>query len=215
MHSAKGDNMKFLITLSMILVLLPASVWAGIGPCDFSTAERAYTGAETLVMMVVPDGSGSSFSNARMMHGEADATVTLTLLDCNGVAVANFPAEDLWLECADGGLVFCVGGSIADANSDPNGITHWASPLLAGGSSQALTVVMINGAPLSSGPGLAIAYNSPDINGDRIVNLTDVPLFAADFYGSVYEFRSDFHYDGSVNLSDVVQMAQGLGSSCP
>ncbi|MDX2472329.1 MAG: hypothetical protein QNL91_01345 [Candidatus Krumholzibacteria bacterium] len=62
---------------------------------------------------------------------------------------------------------------------------------------------------------MAISYNSPDINGDGVVNLTDVPLFAGDFHGGAYDFRSDFHYDGIVNLSDVVHMAQGLGSSCP
>ena len=208
--------MKFLPTLLVsAAIFLPAVSLAGIGPCDYSTAERAYPGPETVVVMVLPDGTGTPLSAARTMYNEVDATVTINLLDCLGVPVSDFPSEDMWLESGDGGLVMCLAGSITDANTDANGQAFWAQPLRAGGSSEALTIVIVNGAPLTTNAGLAISFNSPDINGDRFVNLTDVPMFATDFYGSAYMFRSDFHYDGVVNLSDVVQMAHGLGSSCP
>ena len=153
---------------------------------------------------------------ASQIHGgTVDSSITLYLLDGAMTPVANFPHEDMWLESADGGLSACSGGAIADASSNAAGEAYWTRPLYAGGASEALTVVMISGAALVSGAGLAISFNSPDINGDGTVNLTDVPLFAGDFYGGVYAFRSDFHYDGAVNLSDVVHMAQGLGSTCP
>jgi hypothetical protein len=208
--------MKFLPTLLVFAaVVLPAMSFAGVGPCDYSTAERAYPGPETVVVMVLPDGTGTPLSAARTLYSVVDATVTINLLDCFGVPVSGYPSEDMWLESADGGLAMCVAGSIADANTDANGQAFWVQPLRAGGSSQALTRVLLNGAPLTASAGLAISFNSPDINGDRVVNLTDVPMFATDFYSSVYMFRSDFFYDGTVNLSDVVQMAEGLGSSCP
>jgi len=188
---------------------------AGVPDLDLSTAGRAYAGPETAVMFNIPNGGGAAFTSAAIVGGAVDATITLTLLDGAGVPIANFPFEDAWIESADGGMAACTGGATSDANTDASGVTNWVTPLQAGGASEALTVVMISGAALTSGAGLAISHNSADINGDGNVNLTDVPLFAGDFYGGVYAFRSDFSYDGAVNLSDVVKLAQALGASCP
>jgi hypothetical protein len=58
-----------------------------------------------------------------------------------------------------------------------------------------------------------VYFNSPDINGDLSVNLSDVPDFAADFFGA-YDYRSDFNWDNVINLSDIVFMAQSLGVAC-
>ena len=60
-----------------------------------------------------------------------------------------------------------------------------------------------------------MAFNSPDLNGDRMVNLSDVQIFASDFFGGVYMFRSDLYYDNMVNLSDIVQLSRGVGANCP
>jgi hypothetical protein len=188
---------------------------AGVPDLDLSTASRAYGGPETAVLFNLPNGGGSAFTSAAIIGGTVDATITLTLLDGAGVAIVNFPFEDAWIESADSGMAACTGGATADANTNASGMTSWVTPLQAGGSSQALTVVMISGAALTSSAGVAVSHNSADINGDGNVNLTDVPLFAGDFYGGVYAFRSDFSYDGSVNLSDVVKLAQALGAACP
>jgi hypothetical protein len=56
--------------------------------------------------------------------------------------------------------------------------------------------------------------NSPDLNGDLAVNLTDVSHFVGSFFGT-YDYASDFQWDGVINLSDIVLLAQGLGSECP
>jgi hypothetical protein len=61
---------------------------------------------------------------------------------------------------------------------------------------------------------LDIAINSPDINGDLQVNLSDVVAFTQDYFGA-YNYRSDFFWDGVLNLSDVARMAQGMGAICP
>jgi hypothetical protein len=200
----------FMITL---LVGAASFATAGVPDLGLSTAATAYAGAGSAVMFNIPNGGGSAFTAARDAGGPVDATVTLTLIDGLGAPIANFPAEDMWLESVDGGLAFCTGGTTADLNTDAAGQTQWVTPLAAGGSSQALTAVMISGAALTSG-NLAINHNSADISGDGIVNLTDVPLFVADFYGA-YNFRSDFSFDNVINLSDVVKMGTAIGASCP
>jgi len=200
-----------------ITLMIGAASFATAGVPDLveSTATRAYVGPEQAVMFNIPNGGGSAFTSASIFGGTVDASIELTIRDGFGVAIANFPAEDAWLESSDAGMVACTGGATADFNTNASGVTGWVTPLQAGGSSQALTQVMISGAALTSGPGLDIGHNSADITGDGNVNLTDVPLFAADFFGGGYAFRSDFSYDGVVNLSDVVRLAQALGASCP
>jgi len=210
--------LRKLTGIFMITLLVGAASFATAGVPDLanSTADRAYQGVETAVMFNIPNGGGAAFTEAVIPGGVVvDATITLTLVDGSGAAIPNFPFEDAWIESADGGMVACIGGATADANTDALGQTQWQTPLQAGGASQALTVVYISGAPLTSSAGVGISHNSADLNGDGVVNLTDVPIFAGDFYGGVYQFRSDFAFDGAVNLSDVVRLAQALGASCP
>lgn len=133
--------------------------------------------------------------------------------DAFGAVVANFPAEDMWLESGDGGMVPCTGGTNADQNTDENGFTTWATALNAGGSSEDLCYVYVNGQALNGVP-FALAFNSADINGDGVVNLTDVGLFSGAFFGS-YDFAADFFADGILNLNDVGRLATGLGAACP
>ncbi|MFT5316122.1 MAG: hypothetical protein ACI9UK_001963 [Candidatus Krumholzibacteriia bacterium] len=208
-------NKKF-AGIYMITLMVSATSFAMPPVEDFhlATAVRAYGGPETAVMFNLPNGGGGAFTEASIMGGTVDATIRLTLIDGAGLPVANYPSEDCWIESADNGMVICVAGSTADSNTNLAGVTTWVTPLAAGGSSETLTVVIVNGAALTSSAGMAISHNSADINGDRAVNLTDVPLFAGDFYGGSYAFRSDFKFDGVVNLSDVVKMAQALGASC-
>lgn len=188
---------------------------AGVPDLQETTATRAYTGLETLSLFNLPNGGGSAFADAYLPGGgTADATITLILRDGGGVVIPGFPGEDLWLESADGGMVPCTGGTVADFNTDVNGVTTWENPLAAGGQSTALCQVIVSGDPLTSNSGLAISFNSADINGDGAVNLTDVGNFSTDFYGA-YNYRSDFVADGVLNLSDVGKLAVGVGAACP
>lgn len=187
---------------------------SGIGG-PYGEYDMAYQGPETLTLFVVPDGSGVTFDQATLPYGGTeDATITLLLLDGNYVPVASFPSEDMWLESRDAGLIPCVGGTTADANTDAAGTTTWAAPLHAGGHSQAIVDVIVNGSRLELAPGLELSFNSPDVNGDLKVDLTDVQLFVLDFY-SGFNFRSDFHRDGILNLSDIPPMALAVGATCP
>jgi hypothetical protein len=188
---------------------------AGVPDLQLSQATLAYQGVETLSLYNVPNGSGSPFMEAFLPGGTyQDATVTLTLLDGLGVAIQNFPFQDMWLESADGGMVSCGGNATADANTDVNGQTFWGNPLFAGGQSQALCLVMVNGDALTSNAGLQLSFNSSDINADGIVNLSDGGFFTQTLYGA-YSYSADFNYDAVVNVSDAGYMASGLGGTCP
>ena len=187
----------------------------GIPDLSHSYATIAYDGPGTPALLVVPDGSGNLFTEARDEDGNVvDATITLTILDPLDNPIANYPFEDCWLESVDDGLVPCIGGTTADHNTDANGMTEWVYPLLAGGFSETAVFVVINGSPLDTNPGLPLYFNSPDINGDRAVTLHDVAIFAGDYFGS-YHFRSDFHRDGAIDLRDIAIMARKMLANCP
>ncbi len=185
---------------------------------DCSTVSSATPAGVTAVLYNLPNGQGSPLTAASSLGGVVDATITLTLRDHMCRTVVNFSASDMWLEKAvaagTGNFVACLGGTIADANTDANGVTTWTAPLRAGGWSTSTTFVVVNGSPAGFGVGLPLRHNSADINGDGTVNLADIPLFAADYASGLHPFRSDLRYDGLVNLSDIGRMALGIGAAC-
>ncbi len=206
---------NLVVLLCGLLLVLPIPAGADIIPWDYSYAEIAYQGSENLSLMVVPDGSGPRLTETMTFSGlTVDATITIHLIDGFGDPVAGYPAEDMWLESTDSGLVLCPAGSIADGPTDAAGISTWLEPLNAGGFSRGGCIVLVNGAALASTMPFALYFNSPDINGDLVVDLSDVILFTMDFYG-VYDHRSDFHTDGHLNLSDLAVFAQTVGAHCP
>lgn len=182
---------------------------------DLSWYETAAT--EPVSVFTVPDGLGSRFDAAFAYGGVVmDATITLHLILNDGSPVPGFAAEDMWLETTQGGLAPCFAGTVADANTDADGVTQWQEPLAAGGysdPSSELTIVIIMGDPLPQS-GLDIYFNSPDLSGDGLVDLTDIAVFTQDLFGA-YSYRSDFIWDGAINLSDVALMTQGFGAECP
>jgi len=190
---------------------------ANVPDLSTSTAETAYHaggGTATLSLFNLPNGGGFAFNAAGDGSGNvADATVTLYLRNSVGGGIENFPAEDLMLASADNGMVACVGGAIADSVTDANGMTQWADPLSAGGNSQALCQAFVSGFALTSSAGMALNFNSADIDGNLVVDLADVTSFAVDFFGA-YDYRSDFVFDGVLDLSDVSQLAVGNGTAC-
>ena len=207
--------LRKIMGLAVCAMLIGSAALAGVPDLQETTAETVYTGVETLSLFNLPNGGGRAFDAAFLPGGAAgDATINLVLRDGLGVPIANFPFEDMWIESADAGLVSCGGNATADFNTNEFGETQWANPLFAGGQSSALCLVMINGDALTSNAGLAISFNSADINGDGIVNLSDGGFFTQDLFG-VYDYRSDFNYDSLINVSDAGFMANGLGAACP
>ncbi len=211
---------KHLAAVLAILLLLGSG--SALAECNsfyipdlmLSQVQCAHWGPEPVSIMVVPNGSGDSLDQALVIGGlPTDATITITVLDGLGVPVYNQCRDYIDLIANDGGVIFCQDADHPSSHTDAAGQALFHNPFAAGGFSQAgLTVLLYNTALCCS---LPIQINSPDLNGDLKVDLSDIPIFAGDFYGSIYQYRSDLHYDGVVNLSDVARMAQSFGASCP
>ncbi|MFH2052901.1 MAG: hypothetical protein ABIK96_10595 [bacterium] len=170
-----------------------------------------------VTLFVLPDGNGDPLTEATVHGGgKMNATIALTLLDGAMVPIPGYPAEDLWLETDQNGLVLCEGGAVADANTDAAGVTTWSGPLRGGGFTAPLAgermQVLVAGSPLVQ-PGFDIQVHSPDLNGDLTVNLTDFSIFSADWFGP-YNVRSDFYWDDVLNLSDGILFVEGGGATC-
>lgn len=150
-----------------------------------------------------------------------NATITLTLIDAGSNPVSGYPPEDIWLDILNpspGTWIPCPAGTIADGPTNELGQTTFSNSLRAGGPGSGARI-MIGTWPTPEFPiefpgGDLFHFNSPDINGDLAVNLTDIAIFAGDFFG-VYNYRSDYFWDGILNLSDIALIAQGYGAHCP
>lgn len=210
--------------ISLFALFLPL-VWTAASaqtvPILYGLVEIA-SGDTPVTLLVVPDGSGPALTEVLTQDGQIlDGTITLTLLDAEYNPIVNYPWEDIWLESRDDGLAFCYSAPTnPDENTDSNGQTTWTQSLHGGGWSQDLTCVMANGAALyydrefAQAAVVNLQFNSPDINGDCVVNLLDLAEFVSDYLG-VFNFRSDFHRDGVLDLLDVVIMAEAWGATCP
>jgi hypothetical protein len=192
-----------------------------VGDIDHSSVEAS--------VVVIPDGSGTALTEAWREGGEpVDASIRVLLVDADWAPVASFPAEDLWLQFGPdpGTLLGCTnhpsfpGGMFTpDAATDATGWTEWVLPLRGGGWSVGPAHVRLNGGPAVSPNGWVfeaapLRANSPDLNGDLAVDLTDIVLFTQDL-GGAYAYRADFNWDQVVNLSDIVAFVYGLGATCP
>jgi len=120
----------------------------------------------------------------------------------------------MWLATNDGNQGACSWGMLADQDTDVNGMTYWVNPQPAGGFSEGPVFVYVSGEAIYSNAGLPLKFRSPDLNGDLQVNLTDVAIFAGDYFGG-FQPRSDLSGDGVTNLSDVALLAQHFMAVCP
>ncbi len=211
----------FLFLVMLTILAAPRPAWSADIP-TVPYVEVFFATQGPLSIFGSPDGSGHPFSQACDQTGQfVDGTLTIILYDDAppwGAPVPNFPREDIFLTDLTGNLVLCPGGTIADANTDADGVTTWSRPLFVGGSAGPDGVnrmaFWVNGWIPESDGLENLRINSADLDGSLNVNLTDVHLFTLDFHG-VYRYASDFRWDGTVNLSDVALLAATLGASCP
>ncbi len=206
---------RWFVCTSLVCLFITGAALAQIPEVGPPIVTQANGNSEDLALFVLPGGNGSTFAEAQLKNEGSvrDATLQLLLQDVYGVPVVNYPLEDLWLEPEDGNFVPCVGGTCPDQNTDDLGITYWSAPPNAGGHSEGSLFVMVAGIAITDYP-LSMAINSADMNGDLVVDLADVGIFATHFYGD-YAFEADFFADGTLNLVDVGRLALGLGGSCP
>jgi len=210
------------VVMIPLLMLTGAAsmVAAGVGVLPYVEYSIATEGP--LSLLCTPDGSGHPMTQAFNPVGQpVDGTITMILYDDTppwGSPVAFFPKEDIWLTDITGSLALCPGGSIPDENTDINGMTSWTGALLAGGHFEPgegnQLGIMVNGW-IPDGAYLPdFRINSADINGDLVVNLSDVALFAMNYSGP-YAYTRDLHWDEVVNLSDIAELARAFGTQCP
>jgi hypothetical protein len=206
-------------------IFMICAFWAAIAAAQTTSipdivVETSFASEGPLSLYSIPDGSGLAFTEAYHSGGQhVDGTLTMVLYADSGFgleAIANFPFEDIWLEVLGSDLAPCTGGTSPDTSTDAAGATSWITPLELGGRTNPGEVIwiVVNGDFVDGGALPDFQLNSPDIDGNRQVNLSDVQLFAIDFYGA-YGYRSDFVWDGIVNLSDIVPLARAMGANCP
>lgn len=220
----KHLNIICLLCLTMLVIGHPVAavplVW---GEWEWDHDQPAH-------LVVSPGESGVPFTQAEYLGGGlADATIRIQLWyqDDNledpqpPAPVPDFPAEDIWLEVP--GMMSCPSLANPDGDTDAEGWFTFSLPPAMGGwadpdGTDPYPYVMLMGSPLYelNGPPIrpAILFNSPDINGDGQISLPDLGLFSTDYFGS-YSFRSDFFWDGVLNLSDVGRLAASFGDGCP
>ena len=206
----------FLIASGAVNVLASPVVLVQEVQCDIT---------EPVSIMVVPDGSGVDFSEARTIDGQVvDATIRIQLwLGDEYGPIGPLPgwsAEDISFRAVDDHTQSCTQGYLITGHgvTDSDGWTEITLAPHGGGWTQGVLEVCFLADPaLIEDPDpsvLSIQFNSPDINGDGLVDLADASLFAQDFFSGTAPFRSDFVWDGVLNLSDVVAIAQNLGVGC-
>ena len=194
----------------ILLILAPGWIpGTAVARCiPFDPGDVTSAGGQVLLM---PDGTGPSLE-------DLGATITVQLWACPGEpnAVVGLPAQDVWLEAPSvSTLAFCAPGAIADAPTDATGTTTIARALAGGGSGGA-GLLLHGGGTIFPVDGLQ--FVSPDLNGDLDVDLVDVAIFAIDFHSGDpvgVAARSDFDFDGRLDLSDLATMAAAIGKACP
>jgi len=202
--------MRILVVIPLFIALLltPGAV-ARAGWPDYAPSEIIVTPG---AFVMTPSGSGESLQ-------DQGVAIELWLRDYIRGVLVDFPRQDLWLETPSVvGLTWCSGGRIADSNTDAEGHTSFRRALAGGGWSEAGLTVYAAGEAIAQTPFggdtlMDLRVNSPDINGDLVVDLSDIALFGNDLVS--YHFRADYDHDGQVNLTDIALFAGWIGDRCP
>lgn len=197
-------------------------------PGNSTAVLSGYSQQNDVSVMIVPDGSGFPLSNCFERGGTqlTSGKITVTLVDSGGNVVPAYPPNWITLEEMTSPLVWCRNvanpptancPNYADLPTDAAGQTTFTLSYYGGSQVQSPTNVWVF-VPTSGWFSIPItgnvSFNSPDINGDLLVNLTDIAIFAMDFFGP-YNYRSDFNYDQLVAIVDLAMFAPHLNKACP
>jgi len=120
-------------------------------------------------------------------------------------------------------MVLCSPGSLSSNalfDTDAIGSTRFNGPISAGGCADGLSVVVqgiiIADPATGCSSDLCLPYTmrSPDIDGDLVVNIVDISIFASAWPPGPYATCSDFDGDGVIGLVDLSIVAQHFGHDC-
>lgn len=203
--------MKVHIGISLFVILLLNAVGAAAQfHCPIATC-RLNANQTPCLLFVCPKGDTPSFADQGW-------SLDIWVWDVNHNPIPGIPAFDFWfIDCAPLSDVSLCGGSAsthADANTDANGKTTMSTATLIGGGCADGMALVIQGIVVpdsltncTTDKCFPIWLRSPDINGDLVVNLVDLSIFAAAFPPMLYERCSDMNIDGTVDLIDLSKFA--------
>ncbi len=223
-----------LLLMASVLFAVPALAQPSMTNSWATTASHP----DWVSMCNVPDGTGTPFTAAHSFGCiPVDARIRVTMLNAAGAPMPGIPASDIWVESSLGGMALCPYTnppgtwpgyvSIADGPTNGAGVTWFTNSTFAGGYTSIggpeFCVVMTPwGRVAGTGPGgppnsnLRIGFNSPDIDGNGVVDIADVAQFAVCFFGGgPPPYHCNFCWDNAIDLSDLVIMAQAYGRTCP
>ena len=168
------------------------------GMCSATSAGGAF--------YICPQGDGETLA-------QAGATITVTVLDANGLPCVDYPKENIWVSSIVlGDLELCPDANMADADTDANGVTTISGTIVGGGYTQNGLYVYIGGDPITGSP-LAIDVNSTDISGDLAVSHCEQLLLSEDI--GTYNYRSDLNHDSVVSFEDLMIYGLHGWHTCP
>jgi hypothetical protein len=203
------------------------AVTFSIGGIAGSTTSPPLTAGSASAVFTVPGGThvGSytieaAYGGTATFGSSSDSTASLTITPANSIVTWNHPADMHF------GVPLGAGQLNATANIPGTFVyTPQAGTLLPIGKGQVLTVKFI--------PGDALDYNTAtatvmvnvvavpgDLNGDGVVNCTDLAIVKAAFGRKTgqagYDPRADVNGDGVVNILDLSTVARQLpaGITC-
>lgn len=206
--------MKILLILAILVVSAAAfnSAAQACVPGIEMIQDYSWDPSEPISICVLPDGEARAFISGGQ---PVMAALRFPVMRWDTIPVAFSPVPVEWF---DGGPEVICGPNVVELITDSDGWVTWTPDIQGGGHRGPDEAVDLSlWIPVCPNQQLdileGIYFNSPDINGDLRVNLSDVPDFAGDFFGA-YDYRSDFNWDNVINLSDIVFMAQSLGVAC-
>jgi hypothetical protein len=213
----KGESQmnrnRFRIPMAAVMTMMFASAAFAQVP-DLTQSEAYVVNPEGRAIYMTPSGTGPTLA-------EQGVSIVVILRDASANPIVGYPKSAIALEAyedeGDWDWKPCTDAMIADQDTDLSGTTSFdAAPLHGGGWTEEGPRIRIGELGyLPCSWCLTLRLNSPDINGDLAVNLSDVGLFASDFLSGTAAFRSDLVNDGVINLADVGQFALSIGESCP
>ena len=171
---------------------------------------------------ILPDGTGLPLDQAQGLGGgTVSLSIQVQLVDSTGSPVTTVEPDEVWIEDLLGEVSFCLPGWHPDVWNQAAGEFFFTQPPAGGGSrphdNNNPFLVKACNVPLYDTV-LNLAVNSPDINGDLVVDLVDLSLFGQDFFRQdfhgVYAYRSDFVWDGTVDLLDLAVFGSAMGIQC-
>lgn len=157
--------------------------------------------------------------------GLLSTPIMVRVIDPAGAPVPNIPRCDFWLIDCDplNDMILCVPSVMstnAATDTDACGDTQMLGPISAGGCADGLSVVVqgqIIQDPLTGCTTdlcLPFAIRSPDINGDLMVSIQDLAIFAQSYPPQPYSQCVDLNGDGTIGLQDLALFAAHFGHSC-